>query len=492
MFSSIRYTLLLWQAAILTAAIGLFGTALYAGASHGRMWVVDSELESAARAVVGRLLTPPTTRPIPIGMEPPAPWSQQPHGVPSDWATKVPANFLTRPGLPADAQPYFVVVGADGAVIARSAAAPADVVIALTAPKAAPDARSDRATFRTTSDGREAVVAVPSGGAVLVGRSTAWDRRELGNLRLVLLSAGGIVLVVALAGGWVLATRATAPIRAMGAAARAIAASSDGHLPTPPASNELAPLARTLNDSFDRLRAAYDRQAQFTADASHELRTPLAVIRSQTDLALRRPRSADEYRKSLEACNRAAGRMAELVDSLLLLAAADAGRLELARSPTDLAVVVRDAAALLQPLADDRHVAVELDLHPAILPADSPRLSQVATNLLSNAIRYNRPDGQVRVSVTAPNGRAMLTVVDTGVGIPAEDVPRLFERFHRADAARSRDTGGSGLGLSICQGIVRAHGGTITVDSIPDQGTRVTVELPVANGGHDSVPCDIR
>jgi signal transduction histidine kinase len=233
-----------------------------------------------------------------------------------------------------------------------------------------------------------------------------------------------------------------------------------------------------LNDTFDRLRAAYDRQARFTADASHELRTPLAVIRTQSDLALRRPRSAEEYRKSLEACTRAATRMSEMVDSLLLLAAADAGRLELARSPVDLATIVRDAAALLAPLAEERYVTLDLDLQSAVLPADGPRLAQVATNLLTNAIRYNRPDGRVHVTVATAEGRATLTVSDTGVGIPDADLPRLFERFYRADTARSRDTGGSGLGLPICQGIVHAHGGTITVDSTPDQGTRVTVELP--------------
>ncbi len=478
MFRSIRYTFLLWQAAILIAALALFGSALYFGAAHGRMWVVDSELESAARALVGRLLTPPTTRPSPATA--PIPWPRFPHGVPPDWATKVPPDFLARPGLPADAQPYFAIAAADGTILARSAIVPIGLALPTISPGPGVEARPERATFRTTPAGREAIVAIASGGSVLVGRSVAWDRRELANLRWILLGAGGVVLAIALAGGWVLATWATAPIRAMGAAARAIATSVDGRLPVPPPGSELAPLARTLNDSFDRLRAAYDRQARFTADASHELRTPLAVIRAQTDLALRRPRSADEYRKSLEACTRAAGRMAELVDSLLLLAATDAGRLELTRVPVDLAAIARDAAVGLAPLAEERQVTVQVDLHSSFIPADGPRLAQVATNLLSNAIRYNRSPGQVRLTVTTVDGHATMTVVDTGVGIPAADLPHLFERFYRADAARSRDTGGSGLGLSICQGIVRAHGGTLTVDSVPDQGTRVTVELPAA------------
>jgi heavy metal sensor kinase len=240
--------------------------------------------------------------------------------------------------------------------------------------------------------------------------------------------------------------------------------------------SELGSLAETLNQTFARLDAAFQRQVRFTADASHELRTPVSVVHSQAELALARPRTAEEYKQTIESCLRASKRMKALVESLLVLARADAGGLELARGPVDLAAVVRESVALLEPLATERKIVVETELAPVTLDGDRTRLGQVVTNLVANAIRYNVDAGRVRVTLVSTVEESVLSVADTGIGIAAEQHPRVFERFFRADEARA--SGGTGLGLAICRSIVLAHGGSIDFTSAPGAGTTFTVRLP--------------
>ena len=225
--------------------------------------------------------------------------------------------------------------------------------------------------------------------------------------------------------------------------------------------------------------AAFQQQVRFTADASHELRTPLAVIHTQAQLALARPRSADDYREILCACLRSTDRMNELVDSLLLLARAHAGGLALNCGPMDLRDVAEDCVQLLRPLAARKSLTLTTDFHPAEITADAARIAQVVTNLLTNAIRYSRETGTIHVASRVESGRVTLTVADQGVGISSENLPFLFERFFRGDGARNREDGGSGLGLAICKSIVEAHGGSIACISEPGKGTTFTVRLPV-------------
>jgi heavy metal sensor kinase len=250
----------------------------------------------------------------------------------------------------------------------------------------------------------------------------------------------------------------------------------------------LAELATVLNSTFDRLEAAFERQSRFTADASHELRTPLAIVRSHAELALSRPRSPEEYREALAASLRAACRMTALVESLLTLARADAGRLELARVPVDLRRVVEEGMGLLRPLAGQKEVSLSSRLERAEVSGDPLRLSQVVNNLLSNAVQYNRTGGAVTVELGEEGEEVVLKVADTGRGIAPEDRQHLFERFFRADRARGRDSGGCGLGLAICKSIVEAHGGTIGYDSLAAQGSVFWVRLP-RRAGRDPAPC---
>jgi len=182
----------------------------------------------------------------------------------------------------------------------------------------------------------------------------------------------------------------------------------------------------------------------------------------------------------LEACQRAAQRMRRLIESLLALARLDAGQEPMKRLNFDLAGLIRDCADLVQPLADERGVALVLKVNPLECAGDSERLSQVLTNLLTNAIQYNRPNGEVRVAAQLQNDTAIITVRDTGAGIAAADLPRVFERFYRSD--KSRSTGGNGLGLSICKAIIDAHGGSLEVASEADVGTTFTIRLPASLG----------
>jgi signal transduction histidine kinase len=246
---------------------------------------------------------------------------------------------------------------------------------------------------------------------------------------------------------------------------------------------ELAGLAGVLNGAFDRLRAAFDRQRRFTADASHELRTPLAVIRSHADLALTRPRSAEEYQQALGACRTAAGRMTAIVQGLLTLARADAGSADGGSERVPLDRVVEESVALLQPLAEESGVTLDSRTTPLIVPGDRASLAQVVGNLVENAIRYNRPGGDVRVRLEGRDGSAELTVADSGIGIPAVDLPHVFDRFYRVDKARTRAAGGTGLGLAIVKTLVDAHGGTVTLESTPGVGTTVRVRMPLGEPG---------
>ncbi|MFV1959827.1 MAG: sensor histidine kinase, partial [Planctomycetota bacterium] len=246
---------------------------------------------------------------------------------------------------------------------------------------------------------------------------------------------------------------------------------------------ELGLLARTLNEAFDRLQAAFERQAKFTADASHELRTPLSVIRCNAELALRRPHSKEEYVDALAVGLRAATRMQEIVDRLLRLARADADSIDSKRMPVDLGVLVREAATSFEPLAAHRGVSIHVETKSVVVEGDEDQLRDVLDNLLSNAVAHGKEGGRVDVRVRTEGDAACLEVEDDGPGIPAADLPHVFDRFYRVDRARSRARGGSGLGLSICRAIVVGHGGRIELESRPGAGTTVVVRLPKVAGG---------
>ena len=287
------------------------------------------------------------------------------------------------------------------------------------------------------------------------------------------------MLALGLGGGWWLATRAIRPVEDISAAASRISAGNlSERIATTDPRNELGRLAGVLNSTFARLETAFTQQKQFTADASHELRTPIAVLISEAQTTLARERTNAEYKETIEANLAAAQQMRRLTESLLTLARLEAGHACLPRGRFDLGQKARECVELLPPLAARRRIQLHCDLPATACHGDAEQLGQVMTNLLTNAIHYNRDGGEVRVVTPIESGAAIVEVRDTGLGISAEDLPHIFERFYRADKSRSHAEGRSGLGLAISQAIVDAHRGSIAVESELGAGTTFTVRLP--------------
>jgi heavy metal sensor kinase len=296
------------------------------------------------------------------------------------------------------------------------------------------------------------------------------------------------VLVLGLAGGWFVTTRSIRPLRDISGTAMKISAGDlSQRIPAAKQASELGELTEVLNSTFARLEAVFAQQARFTSDAAHELRTPVSVILTQTQTALSRERSGADYRSTLEACQRAAQRMRELIESLLELARLDSGSEPMEMREFDLGRVVRECLELIAPLAAESGLTLKTDLPEVKAVGDPDRMAQVVTNLLANAVHYNREGGEVAVRAGADQGEAWLEVENTGPGIPAADLPHVFERFYRVDKARTKPGGRTGLGLAIAKAIVDSHGGRFSVESVTGERTRFSVRLPLAVKGGRAV-----
>lgn len=240
-------------------------------------------------------------------------------------------------------------------------------------------------------------------------------------------------------------------------------------------------VAQSLNARLDALAASEKEQQQFIADVSHELRTPLTVLRGSLEVALEEDRSAEEYREAIGNAILEVRHLTRISQNLLFLTRSESGRVTLSFANLDLGRFAAETVRDLAQAAADREM--ELDVSAPGLPvyvfADSGRLQQVLHNLIENALQYTDPGGRIRVGVAAAPGEALLSVSDTGIGIPEADVPYVFERFFRSKRSRRANPGGSGLGLSIVRWIVEAHKGRVTVESAVGKGSTFTVHLPV-------------
>ncbi len=329
---------------------------------------------------------------------------------------------------------------------------------------------------------------------VRVGCSRERMDEDVNRVSIILLAAGAIILVVAPLGGWWLAGRATRPLaNILATATRLRPDRLVERLPLHGTGDELDRLSVTINGMLDRLAEHLRRQREFVANAAHELRSPLAAMRTTVDVALAHDRTEEEYRELLADLAEECTALGTLVDRLLLLAEGETGQL-----PTNAAAPLDRLAArsvdMFRGVAEVRGVGLELAVDgPVPVCGSDTHLREVIHNLLDNALKFTPTGGRVAVSVERAGlshgvGMARLRVRDTGSGIPAADLPHVFERFYRADKARPRDreAGSHGLGLSICQAIVSAYGGSIELDSTEGAGTTVTVLLPLAGGSDTS------
>jgi signal transduction histidine kinase len=418
MFQQARWKLTLWFAGTVAVIFGVIGIAIFASAGKALFDGVDSDLEARAqREVLG-----------PLAGQPLNPEAQ---GI---------LQVATAGG-------YFYAITDQNGVLVKSTS---NVEAGGLAPVAElPDAASGNTEYINTksTDGddlRVYVVPVETRrGDTLylqVGRSTEPERRALRQLLLILVAGGGAGLALAMAGGFWLSDRALKPIR-----------------------------------------TAMEKQREFVADASHELRTPLALIRANAEILKREGyKPVDSNIESVDDIILETDRLAALVTQMLTLARAETDQPP-QFVPVDLNGLAEDTAREMRLLAEPRDISIAVDAgDETIVSGDPLRLRELITILLDNSLKYSEEGAAVTVRVRPDSGRAVLKVTDTGRGIPIEAMPKLFDRFYRADKARSREMGGSGLGLSIAKWIADVHKGTIGIESTPGQGTTVTVGLPLA------------
>src|SRR5687767_13604615 len=440
MRESLRVRLVLWYALVLTLVVVLYGGAVVYRSWRSMVAGVDAELDAYAREV-NNALTPVEGGRFDLELPP-------------DAAT----YFFQREG----GRPYYVIWNQRGELVDQSD----------------PDLQVAR-PGNTAPGRRELVRQAASGATVLVGRDISELRRGQWGLFLNVLLAGVATLVVAIFGGWFVAGRALAPIKRISRAARAM---SDGDLHARIAvehtESELEQVASTLNEAFDRLRLVVDQERQFIADASHELRTPISVLRAETEWALDRERTTQQYKDALGVGRRAALRMQDIVERLLALVRAEMAPEVQDPAPVAMRTLIDDVVTWLAPMAQARGVRLDVGGDPFTVNGDAEQLREALNNVVANAILYNKTGGSVTITMRESDGLARVEVADTGIGIPADAVTRVFDRFFRVDKARSREMGGSGLGLSIARTVFVSHGGDVTCTSEPGVGSMFVITLP--------------
>ena len=371
------------------------------------------------------------------------------------------------------------------AVLATPSNPPFDRIARL-APPFAPESRRHGAFGLITDQNgvrwRLHVLPVPElAQTVVVAASLERIDASIARFRAMMAAIAAVSALVSFAASWLLAAGALRPVAVMTATAGAIARARSFSKRLPPGlrQDELGELSLTFNEMLDSLEQAYRAEQRFVGDASHELRAPLTAIQANLDLLHRRRDMTDDERTvAVAEASREADRLAKLVADLLALARADAG-VSIRRQRVELDRILLEALSAARHLTQGQQLVVS-ELVPSAVEGDEDRLKQLLVILLDNAIKYTPADGTVSAGLARDGDHVVVSVADTGVGIPADQIPRVFERFYRADPARARDPGGTGLGLAIARWIVQQHGGEVTVASELGQGTTVVVRLPAS------------
>lgn len=454
----VRWRLTVWYAAVLALVLALFAVGLFFGLRQRLYAALDEQLFDQAALTLQSVETDDDIPRLGAGV----------------------SELVERE--------YFLrLFDADGEVVQETRG---DQDIVPPPPEVFLAALSGQNVYSDAADSEAEIIRVlsipvraapdrPPIGVMQVGLDRDEIDEPLTELLRTFVIAAPIALVLASASGYLLAGRALAPVVTITSLASRVSGSELGaRLNLDGPNDELGRLARSFDAMLARIDDAFERQRRFTGDAAHELRTPLSLMRTQVDIALARPRSAPEYQEALRGLDSDLERMTGLVGALLTLARADAGRLPLNQEPVDLALTIEAVAAQYEAVASEAGVTMRLESSSAVIEADEGWLVQLLVNLVDNAVAHTPAGGTVTIGCAPAADKMRFWVSDTGDGIDPVHHDHIFDRFYRIDAGRSRATGGTGLGLAICRAIVEAHAGTISLESAPGQGTRVTVTLP--------------
>lgn len=453
---SIRWQLTIWYGAVLSALIVVFSGAVFLLMQHHLLALTDAALaeESADLASdVGRCQSP------------------------VDFPKELGLRYASHEGY------EFQVSTVKGVILFRSDELGQETLPIPEIPSSS--ARPAYASLALNRLGRWRMASrgvSGSTGPLIVQAAVSLKPNDeaVRELVAVLLLAGPLTLAGAVVGGYWLARQALAPVDRMVATAQEITATRlDRRLDAPNPRDELGRLASTFNDMFARLQRSFEEVRRFTADAAHELRTPLAVMRTEAEVVLRAPRDPERDGRALEDLLEEIDRLTRLVTQLLFLCREDSGVGVGSLLPVHLESMIREVGDHMQVVADEKGVFLRVDsqqLGP--VRGDADRLRQLLFNLLDNAIKYTPTGGTVTIRGESSNGTASVEVTDTGIGIPAEHLDRVFDRFYRVDPSRSQNEAGTGLGLAICRSIAEAHEGDLKIESTSGRGTRMTLTLP--------------
>lgn len=460
MFDSVRTRLTLWYAGVLALSLIAFALLVYYAAAAIFYERQDESLRSTAETVASAYLEEV---------------EEEQSLVKAGQIVLVELVFPNR---------FVQIVDAGGKTIATSRNL-ADSEITVPA-KALSQAREQHISLLTINQRRVAIVPLSSNqelGYSVVAEPVGVIEPGLSRLRRDFFSGVPVVLLLASLGGYFLARKSLLPIASMNNQTQRISVENlSARLDVENPRDELGQLAITINDLLTRLENSFAEQQRFIADASHELRTPLAVLRGETEVALTKTRTVEEYKDSLTLINDEAERLTRIVEDLFLLARQPIDSpLVLINENVTLNTVIRDCARAAQVLADRRGIRLQAanDCQPITMKGDKELLTRMVLNLLDNALKYTPAAGEVLLALERQNGNAEIMVRDSGIGIPQSDQLHVFDRFYRVDKARSRALGGAGLGLSIVAWIVEVHRGKIRLESEPGRGSKFSVQLPL-------------
>ncbi|MBD1874913.1 HAMP domain-containing protein [Nodosilinea sp. FACHB-131] len=459
---SLQLRLALWSAALAGGA--LLGFALLSSwlIYQAKLDRLDARLERTA----------PLGRPGDRGELPPSDRSGLPPNPESDLARDL--------GLPADAEVGLLLVGRTGEVVYQSPQWPSAIAQISPAPNPAQGRRGPRRlmTVQTPSGPWRVVVRATPLGQLAIAANLDALRQEMATLRRIyVLTIPGLLLVIG-GGAWAIAGQALRPVRQLSHSIGQVTAQGLHQRVPADSDPEFVPLISAFNAMLERLERSFQQASRFSGDAAHELKTPLTILQGELERAIQQVETGSAAQQTLSQLLDQVRHLSGIVRKLLLLSLADAGQMSIHRQPVDFSALVQDQLEDLSLLAPDLAVTVEIELGLGVM-GDRDLLAQVVQNLITNAAKYNLPQGWVRVKAHCAQAQVQLTLTNATSPLAPSEASRLFDRFYRGDPARARQTEGLGLGLSLAREIARAHGGDLVLVPSPAGEACFSLHLPL-------------